>query len=164
MSSGQTNKQDYPFIDRRKSRAKRRLYRLFTLGIIDADFNTVVRRIIQLEVLGFAAVIGASWIDEVWGLPNLIYGGPPSNHNYQEALFETAWALLVMAFVLLITKLLLKQIRYLEGFMPVCSYCKSIRNNDVWMPLENFLHERSNVRLTHSLCPTCARDHYGHEE
>jgi hypothetical protein len=122
----------------------------------------VVRRIIQLEVLGFSAVIGATWIDEVWGLPHLLYGGPVSNHNYQEAIFETGWALLVMCFVLVITKLLLKQIRYLEGFLPVCSYCKSIRHDDNWMQLESFLHERSNVRLTHSLCPGCARKHYGH--
>ena len=163
MSSEQSTN-TYPFIDRRKSRAKRRLYKLFHLGIIDADFNSVVRQIVQLEILGFAAVIGASWIDEVWGLPNLIYGGPPSNHNYQEAMFETGWALLVMFFVLIITKLLLKQIRYLEGFLPVCSYCKSIRNNDKWLPLEQFLQERSNVKLTHSLCPSCAKKHYDHEE
>src|SRR5439155_17733466 len=122
-------------------------------GLIDADFATVVRQIIQLEIIGFAAVIGVSWIDEVWSLPHWLYGAPPSNHNYPEALFETGWTLLVMCFVLVITKLLLKQIRYLEGFLPVCSYCKSIRSNGAWTPLEQFLYERSNVRLTHSLCP-----------
>jgi hypothetical protein len=154
----------YPFVDRRKSRAKRKLYKVASFGLIDADFNGVVRRIIQLEIIGFAAVIGVVWIDEIWGLPHLIYGGPESNHNLHEATFETGWICLVLAFVLVITKLLLKQIRYLEGFLPVCSYCKSIRNNENWTPLEQFLHERSNVKLTHSLCPTCAKKHYGYED
>jgi hypothetical protein len=156
--------QPAPFVDRRKNRAKRRLYRLFHFGLIDADFNTVVRRIIQLEILGFSAVIGASWINEVWGLPSLLYGGPPTSHNYEEALFETGWILLVMSFVLIITKMLLKQIRYLEGFLPVCSFCKSIRHEERWLALEQFMQERSNVRLTHSLCPGCARKHYDHVE
>lgn len=164
MSSDRPAGSSYPFIDRRKSRTKRRLFQFFSFGLLDADFNSVVRRIIQLEIIGFAAVIGATWIDEVWGLSHLVYGGPVTTHNYEHALFVTAWALLVMFFVLIITKLLLKRIRYLEGFLPVCSYCKGIRHNGNWMTLENFLLERSNVRLTHSLCPACAKQHYGHEE
>lgn len=153
-----------PFVDRRKAGAKRRWYSIFHFGLIDADFKTVVRRIIQLEIIGFSAVIGVSWINEVWGLPHLLYGGPPSNRNFQEAIFETGWILLVMGFVLIITKTLLKKIRYLEGFLPVCSFCKSIRHDDNWMRLEEFLQMRSNVKLTHSLCPRCAHQHYGHRE
>lgn len=161
-TSTEDNAGGAPVVDRRKNPVKRWWYKLAHIGLIDADFKTVMRRIVQLEVLGFAAIIGVSWINEVWGLPNLIYGGPPPVRNYHEAFFETGWALLIMAFVLIITRTLLKEIRHLDGYMPVCHLCKSIRHTEEeWVRLEDFLRERSNVKVTHSICPRCSTQHYG---
>ncbi len=121
-------------------------------------------RITQLVVIAFIGVISFSWINEVWDLPYLVYNAPSSAPNYFEAWMETGWALFVMLLVLSSTQALLKQIRYMEGFLPVCSFCKKIRVDQDWVPIEHYLHEHSRVRMTHSLCPLCAKEHYGYIE
>ncbi len=153
-----------PFVDRRKRKMLRKFYRLFSWGMIDLDFQTVVKRILQLEIVAFAGIIASSWINEVWDLPHLVYGVKPSPQNYYESTMETGWALLVLAFVLAITQVFMKQIKHLEGFLPVCSFCKSIRVEEKWKPIEQYMHDHTKVKMTHSLCPGCAKKHYGYEE
>lgn len=153
-----------PLVERRRRPWLRKLYAILHAGLIDLDFQTLVKRITQLVIVAFAGIISFSWINEIWDLPYLVYGAPPTPVNYFEAWMETGWALFVMLLVLSSTKALLKQIRYLEGFLPVCSFCKKIRVESQWVPIEHYLHEHSRVRMTHSLCPVCAREHYGYVE
>ncbi len=54
-----------------------------------------------------------------------------------------------------------QRVRALEGLLPICSFCKSIRNDkDEWERLENYV-ARHGVTLSHGLCPDCAKKHYG---
>ena len=49
-----------------------------------------------------------------------------------------------------------KRIRRLEGLLPMCASCKSIRDDSgVWHPLETYLSEHSDVVLSHGLCANC---------
>jgi hypothetical protein len=164
LSKPHTQRAGSPFFDRRKNRFLRRLYAVLHIGLIDLDFETLVKRILQLEIVAIAGIILASWANELYDLPSLLYGAPPSQPNIYECWMETAWALAVMFFVLVITRALLKQIRYLEGFLPVCSFCKKIRVDDHWVPIEAYLQEHADVKMTHSLCPPCAKKHYGYDE
>ncbi len=60
------------------------------------------------------------------------------------------------------TRALVKRVNVLEGFLPICSFCKKIRDqNDTWQPLEQFITDRSNVQFTHGFCPECGQRHYG---
>jgi hypothetical protein len=153
-----------PFIERRRRPWLRKLYAIIHAGLIDLDFKTLVKRISQLMMCAFAGVIAVSWINEVWDVPYLVYGAAPTPANFTECWIETGWALFMMLLVLAGTKALLKQIRYLEGFLPVCSFCKKIRVEQKWVPIEHYLHEHSRVKMTHSLCPICAKEHYGYVE
>ncbi len=59
-------------------------------------------------------------------------------------------------------KMLAAEVQMLRGILPICSFCKRIRNSDdVWEPLEKYISERSDARFSHSLCPECAARHYG---
>jgi hypothetical protein len=50
----------------------------------------------------------------------------------------------------------------LQGFIPICMHCKSIRDEEQhWKSLERYVADRSKVRFSHGLCPDCARTHYG---
>ena len=56
---------------------------------------------------------------------------------------------------------LLRYVVKLEGLLPICSVCKSIRNEaGAWEPLETFISSRSDADFTHGLCPTCVAHHY----
>jgi len=55
-----------------------------------------------------------------------------------------------------------REIRALHGLLPVCAFCKKIRKEDqAWQPIESFVAERSEASFTHTVCPECAKEHYG---
>ncbi len=55
----------------------------------------------------------------------------------------------------------MKEIKTLEGLLPICSSCHKIRTEDSeWHVLENYITERTDAVFTHSLCPECARRLY----
>lgn len=49
----------------------------------------------------------------------------------------------------------------LEGLLPICAFCKSIRNQaGQWERIETFISDRSEAEFSHSFCPTCGKTHY----
>ncbi len=50
----------------------------------------------------------------------------------------------------------LAQVRELRGILPICMYCKSIRNDkNYWLTLEAYIANHTNAQLSHGLCPEC---------
>ena len=50
----------------------------------------------------------------------------------------------------------LDQIRTLEGIVPICMYCKKIRDDqNFWQQVETYISEHSKAEFTHGLCPDC---------
>ncbi len=55
-----------------------------------------------------------------------------------------------------------KQVSMLEGLLPICSYCKKIRDrNDEWESLEKYIMDRSTAKFSHGICPDCFQKHFG---
>jgi len=55
----------------------------------------------------------------------------------------------------------MKEIKTLEGFIPICSFCKKIRNDEqYWERLEEYFDKRTDARFSHGICPDCAKKHY----
>lgn len=49
-----------------------------------------------------------------------------------------------------------RQLRVLEGLLPICAVCKSIRDaKGEWNRLEAFIQARSDAKFSHGLCPNC---------
>lgn len=58
----------------------------------------------------------------------------------------------------------LKEVRTLQGLIPICANCKKIRDDKgFWQKVEVYLEERSGARFTHGLCDACADKLYGKE-
>jgi DNA-binding response OmpR family regulator len=50
----------------------------------------------------------------------------------------------------------LSEVRRLQGLLPMCSYCKKVRNEaNYWQQVEAYITSTSGVQLTHSVCPSC---------
>ncbi len=46
----------------------------------------------------------------------------------------------------------------LEGLLPLCSYCKNVRNtDDSWEDVTTYVSSRSNAQFTSSFCPDCEK-------
>jgi sigma-B regulation protein RsbU (phosphoserine phosphatase) len=54
----------------------------------------------------------------------------------------------------------LAHIKTLQGLLPICSYCKKIRDDrNYWQQLESYISERSGVSFSHGICPDCFEIH-----
>jgi DNA-binding response OmpR family regulator len=48
------------------------------------------------------------------------------------------------------------QVRQLEQMLPICSYCKKIRDDqNYWQQIEGYISERTGSDFSHSVCPDC---------
>jgi CheY-like chemotaxis protein len=50
----------------------------------------------------------------------------------------------------------LASVKQLQGLLPICAYCKSIRDDhNYWHQVETYFHQRSDARFSHGICPKC---------
>ncbi len=55
----------------------------------------------------------------------------------------------------------LLEVKTLSGMLPICSYCKKIRDDKgYWNQLESYIHEHSDAQFSHGICPECTRKYY----
>jgi DNA-binding response OmpR family regulator len=50
----------------------------------------------------------------------------------------------------------LSRVKQLQGLLPICSYCKKIRNDqNYWQQIDAFFAAHSEAQFSHGICPTC---------
>jgi hypothetical protein len=50
----------------------------------------------------------------------------------------------------------LGKVKLLEGIIPICMYCKKIRDDEEsWQQLENYITKHSEALFSHGICPEC---------
>jgi sigma-B regulation protein RsbU (phosphoserine phosphatase) len=50
----------------------------------------------------------------------------------------------------------LANVRQLQGLLPICAYCKRIRDDkNYWNQVETYLGEHADVQFSHGICPSC---------
>jgi DNA-binding response OmpR family regulator len=55
----------------------------------------------------------------------------------------------------------LDNVKQLQGFLPICAWCKKIRDDkQYWHSLENYLEDHSDAVLSHGICPDCRKEHF----
>ena len=55
----------------------------------------------------------------------------------------------------------LGRIKRLEGIIPICSYCKKIRDDQQsWQKLETYISRHSEAVFSHGACPECAAEQF----
>lgn len=58
-----------------------------------------------------------------------------------------------------------KEVERLRSLLPICSWCNRVRSEDgEWQTLEAYLEGAGHSRVTHGMCPDCARKAEGLQE
>ena len=87
---------------------------------------------------------------ETQSLPQAVLNGVVSAASlllYCFLVSRTAWQ----------TKALESRVNILEGILPICAWCKQIRNEQgAYEALESYIAEHSEASFTHGICPECA--------
>jgi hypothetical protein len=147
------------------------------IGILFCDYLT--QPFIKFPILFLIPIALAAWYSGRWwgiGLAvgmTLAHTGLVRVAGIAETMTVTAVNELIRVVVLSLfaflvdrtatqTRLLAREARVLGGLLPICSFCKKIRDQDGgWHPLELYITEHSEALLSHSLCPECTAAHYG---
>ncbi len=135
-----------------------------------------MKRILNSSVLIVILVFLLSWVWEFIIEPNWLLDYFPSEaHETDVERWEyilTATSFCFIALILptiwslrkekekmqLIYKLqkALDEIKILRGIIPICSYCKHIRNDEgSWEMMEAYITENSQAEFSHGICPDC---------
>jgi len=117
--------------------------------------------------LGFALLSACCWY-----FADLTSGRPLTHEFYR--IWDTLNHLLSYSLVAVVTgrlklafqgeqtlrenlDLTLKNVKELEGLLPVCAWCKKVRNDEgYWQELEAYLQPRTKAAFSHGICPECA--------
>ncbi|MDK9706469.1 MAG: transporter substrate-binding domain-containing protein [Desulforhopalus sp.] len=55
----------------------------------------------------------------------------------------------------------LSEVKTLQGFLPICSSCKRIRNDTgYWQQIEHYIEDHTDSKFSHSICPDCINTLY----
>jgi DNA-binding response OmpR family regulator len=53
-------------------------------------------------------------------------------------------------------ELALANVKLLQGLLPICCYCKKIRNDqNYWEQVDSYISDHSEAQFTHGICPEC---------
>jgi hypothetical protein len=131
---------------------------------------------VQFPLFFLAPVSLAAWHrGAAWGTGIALavtIGRAVSNTAWGVDLSVSLWAaalriLLLFGYAYLVartgkqTRALEREVRMLRGILPICSFCKRIRDEQArWQQLEIYITEKSEAKFTHSLCPECISQHY----
>lgn len=54
----------------------------------------------------------------------------------------------------------LSKVKQLQGLLPICSYCKKIRDDkNYWFQVEAYISQYTDAQFSHSICPDCYDRH-----
>lgn len=122
----------------------------------------LIRRLIVIEAVCFAALIVFISIDDEWLIPKFLGNDFPIGHSRLAGILDTIWVAFLFILALYIQMKILAKIRLLEGMMSVCANCKRIRDSENhWSPIEEYIQKRSHADFTHTICPDCGVKLYG---
>jgi len=58
----------------------------------------------------------------------------------------------------------LNEIKTLRGILPLCSFCKKIRDDEgYWEQVDVYIHQHSDAEVSHGVCPECMEKNYPDE-
>lgn len=82
--------------------------------------------------------------------------GATSAYRYQEAQRQLFQSLEQETTLRQDLESALEKIHTLKGMVPICAYCKRIRDDvGFWQQIESFLSQRTTAEFTHGVCPDC---------
>lgn len=112
-------------------------------------------KVLLYQNVGFLAIIGLSWLDAFLDLSSLIFGEHYPFQPFHPPILQTLFICAVWLLVATSTRRVLERVKYLEGFMKVCAWCRRIDSGGRWMPIEQFLEQSFDTPTSHGICRDC---------
>jgi len=124
--------------------------------------NRHIQSIFVWQVSILLVFLALTFTNEVLDLPHFLFGDQATTWNQRggEICIELIIFVAVVSLEIYLFRKLLRRVKILEGFLPICASCKKIRNQDQWEQIENYITKNSLAQFSHSLCPECQQKLY----
>lgn len=116
----------------------------------------MLRWLVAAEIIAFGSCVAVIWLDEWLDLPRVLFGDPASPARFREAGLESGCIAVAGLLAVIATVALLRSLRRLESYIAICAWCRQVRVDGRWMPLEEYLLLQADLRATHGICERCA--------
>jgi hypothetical protein len=123
--------------------------------VVFMEKNSRFTKVLSYQSFGFLAIITLFWLNSLLGLQSLILESRLEMADLKGPILQMLLILTVWLLVNASTRRILDNLRYLEKFMRVCSWCRRIDYNGQWMALEEFLRHGFDTPTTHGICSEC---------
>jgi cache domain-containing protein len=129
-------------------------------------FGQDSRESFQLERNGETMIANVRYIPELdWYLIIEQEVGRPTGPMLSSLLLNLGISLVISIVVILLVNLSVKSysksIETLRGIVPICSYCKHVRDDKgYWSQVEAYVSEHSEAQFSHGICPDCREKHF----
>lgn len=120
------------------------------------------KRFVYYQLLILAAFLILTFLNDIVDLSHYVFGDPATTQGQRigEISIEVLFGFIVFGLEILFIQKLRKDIKVLEGLIPVCANCKKVRNIDQWESIEEYISSHSLADFTHSICPECMEKLY----
>jgi len=152
----------------------------FILSLIVLWIDFLTGPMIRFPILYLVPIVIAAWLVNLrWGLAFAV--AMPLVHlsftkfwitpfRFMDATINTSIRIIVfVGFAYLANRVtvqkreLEKEVQTLTGILPICSFCKKIRNQDGnWQSIESYIKKNSEADFSHGVCPDCCKTNYPH--
>ena len=146
---------------------------ILVLGVVDYvtgyDFSFFVFYFIPIAIVASRHEAKVGFVVSVFCALTWFISDKLTGHPYPNA-WIGIWngaarlaAFVVVAYTIARIRSLLesaqKEVKTLQGFLPICAKCKRIRDDKgYWQQIESYISQRADVRFTHGLCEHCAAE------
>ena len=117
------------------------------------------KKILIYEAMGFFVLFLLIWINEIADIPYLLFKAQKTPVNFTESITESIIVIILAVITILVTRNLLRRIKYLEGFMRMCSMCNKVYDKNLaqWVELKDYFNKNYDLEFTHGFCPECMK-------
>ncbi len=116
-----------------------------------------LRKIAVLEMGGFLLILAIILLDEIFDMPHMLLGAEKSPGRAEEYLIEGVAVACLGAAVAYFSFLASRRVKEMEAFLIMCAWCRRVKINSHWIPVEDYLRKKDELRTSHGICQDCAK-------
>ena len=135
-------------------------------------YETLIKSIKNIHMEVEDIMVNGEYVASRWNMKGTfkaeLYGVPPTGEMIEfkgmswvkiinNKIVET-WTNINITYLL---KQLQSEVNKLRGILPLCSFCKKIRDDKgCWEQVDVYIQQYSEADVSHTICPECVKKHY----
>ena len=116
-----------------------------------------LKRLVWFQMVGFLVILTIIVCDELFDFPHLFFGAEKTPVRMEEYLIEGVVVFCLAVIIIFFSLGALRRVKKLESYLIMCAWCRRVKVNESWIPIEEYLKLKDEMKTTHGICKECAK-------